>query len=111
MANALLLNQIANGVGYNPPEHYNALNQQNEQHQQQGETHQQRNMLFAQGQEDRQREQAQMQREQQLAPIRNDFATWAAAHRQNPEMGKQVWAQLAPKYEEDPNADPAQIWA
>lgn len=67
---------------------------------------QQRNVLFEQQGEDRQRAMQQEQQNKQLQTVREDLASYLMASDQ---AKPQVWAQLAPKYGQDPATDPNTI--
>ena len=108
MASPIVLNAMVQG-GIDPvprpnwdAKRANALQQQETQ-----QVMGQRNALFTQQQEDRQRQMHEMEREKQFEPIRNDIAVWAMAEKQG--RGNEVWAQLAPKYGQDPKSDPKVI--
>lgn len=109
MANALLLQQIANGAlpEGTPNDTFSRAMATGENIAASRQARQQNALNFQQAQQGRQMQMAKMQRDQQLAPIRNDIATWALAEKQG--KGQEVWAQLAKKYGQDPNADPKVI--
>jgi hypothetical protein len=106
MANALLLQRIADGAVNAPDDSFSRSAMRGQQMRESQQGMQQRNALFQQQQEDRQRQMAQQRQEQQNAQAREALAGY---YMTPPEQRGQYYQQVAPKFGLPADGDHAQI--